>query len=126
VALVVSASAGCVERTLIIESNPSGAQVRLNGQRVGKTPLRVPFRHYGIYDVEVRHDGFEPIREAASVLAPWWARFPLGIFSELLWPGRIQDVHFLKYDLKAPAMPDRAKLLKRAEAAAKRRDRRSR
>ncbi len=119
-AFAVSIAAGCVERTLVIESDPSGAEVRLNGQRVGVTPVRVPFRHYGIYDVEVRHDGFATAREAAPVLAPWWARFPLGVFTELLWPGKIQDVHFLKYDLTAPVMPDRAKLLERAEAAAKR------
>ncbi len=118
--LAASTAVGCVERTLVIESDPSGAEVRLNGVRVGRTPVRVPFRHYGIYDVEVRHDGFEPVREGAPVLAPWWARFPLGVFTELLWPGRIPDVHFLKYDLAPPAMPDRAKLLERADAAAKR------
>ncbi len=115
-----SVSVGCVERTLVIESDPSGAEVRLNGAIVGKTPVTVPFRHYGVYDVEVRKDGFEPVREAAPVLAPWWARFPLGIFTELLWPGRIQDMHYLRYDLAPPAMPDRAKLLERAEAASKR------
>ncbi len=115
-----SAAAGCVERTLVIESDPPGAAVRLNGAAVGETPVRVPFRHYGVYDVEVRKEGFEPVREGAAVLAPWWARFPLGVFTELLWPGKIQDVRFLTYTLKPPAMPDRAKLLERAEAAAKR------
>ena len=117
---VACASAGCVARTLVIESDPPGAEVRLNGAAVGKTPVHVPFRHYGVYDVEVRKAGFETVREGAPVLAPWWARFPLGVFTELLWPGRIQDVRFLAYDLAPPVMPDRAKLLERAEAAAKR------
>ena len=118
--LAASVAAGCVERTLVIESDPPGAEVRLNGERVGTTPVHVPFRHYGVYDVEVRKEGFEPVREGARVPAPWWARFPLGVFTELLWPGRIRDVHFLTYALAPPAMPDRAKLLERAEAAAKR------
>ncbi|MHC5054559.1 MAG: PEGA domain-containing protein [Planctomycetota bacterium] len=119
-ALAVSVAAGCVERTLVIESAPPGAEVRLNGAVVGKTPVHVPFRHYGVYDVEVRKEGFETVRAAEEVPAPCWARFPLGVFAELLWPGRIQDTHFLEYDLAPPAMPDRAKLLERAEAAAKR------
>lgn len=118
--LAASVAAGCVERTLVIESDPPGAEVRLNGSVVGRTPVHVPFRHYGVYDVEVRKEGFEPVREGAPVMAPWWARFPVGVFTELLWPGRIRDVHFLRYDLAPPAMPDRAKLLERAEAAAKR------
>jgi hypothetical protein len=113
-------AAGCIERTLIIESNPPGAEVRLNGSIVGKTPLRMPFRHYGIYDVEVRKAGFEPVREGAPILSPWWASFPLCVFTEFLWPGRIQDVHFLEYDLAPPVTPDRAKLLERAETAEKR------
>jgi len=120
VAFAASVAAGCVERTLVIESDPPGAEVRLNGARVGVTPVQVPFRHYGVYDVEVRKDGFETVREAEPVLAPWWGRFPLGVFSELLWPGRIRDVRFLKYDLAPPTMPDRAGLLERADAAAER------
>lgn len=118
-AFVASATAGCVERTLVIESDPPGAEVRLNGARAGETPVRVAFRHYGVYDVEVRKEGFEPVREAEPVLAPWWARFPLDLFTELLWPGRIQDVRFLSYDLAPPSMPDRAELIERAEAAAR-------
>ena len=118
-ALAASVAAGCVERTLIIETPPPGAEVRLNGARVGVTPVHVSFRHYGVYDVEVRKEGFETVREAEPVLAPWWGRFPLGVFSELFWPGRIRDVRFLKYDLAPPTMPDRAELLERADAAAK-------
>jgi len=120
VAFAASVAAGCVERTLVIESDPPGAEVRLNGARVGVTPVQVPCRHYGVYDVEVRKDGFETVREAEPVLAPWWGRFPLGVFSELLWPGRIRGVRFLKYDLAPPTMPERAGLLKRADAAAER------
>ena len=118
--LCVASATGCVERTLVIESDPPGAEVRLNGRAAGETPARVPFRHYGVYDVELRKEGFETVRAAEEVLAPWWARFPLGVFTELVWPGRIRDVRFLKYALAPPAMPERENLLERADAGAKR------
>lgn len=115
------ASSGCISRSLMIESDPPGAEVRLNGTLVGETaagrPLWVPFRHYGIYDVEVRKKGFETLREREPVLAPGWARFPLCLFTELLWPGVIHDEHYLSYRLSPPVPPDRAELLRRATEA---------
>lgn len=37
-------------------------------------------------------DGSETLRRADAVLAtgtPWWQRFPMDLFSDLLWPGTI-------------------------------------
>jgi hypothetical protein len=114
VALVVAACAGCISRSLLIESEPPGARVSLNGTPVGETPVTVPFRHYGMYDVELRKDGFETVRTREPVRAPLYARFPLCLFTELLWPGRITDDHYLSYKLARPVAPDRAGLLRRA------------
>ena len=114
VALVVAACSGCISRSLLIESEPPGAQVRLNGTPVGETPVTVSFRHYGIYDVELRKDGFETVRTVEPVTAPLYARFPLCLFTELLWPGRIRDDRYLSYKLARPVAPDRAGLLRRA------------
>jgi hypothetical protein len=114
VALAVAACAGCISRSILIESEPPGAQVRLNGTPVGETPVTVSFRHYGTYDVELRKDGFETLRTWESVPAPGYARFPLCLFTELLWPGRIRDDRYLSYKLARPVAPDRAGLLRRA------------
>ena len=114
VALVVAACSGCISRSLLIESEPPGAQVRLNGTPVGETPVTVSFRHYGTYDVELRKDGFETLRTQEPVDAPVYARFPLCLFTELLWPGRIRDDRYLRYKLARPVAPDRAGLLRRA------------
>ena len=35
IAFAAFVAAGCVERTLVVESDPPGAEVRLNGSRVG-------------------------------------------------------------------------------------------
>lgn len=50
------ASVGCVERTITITSEPSGALVHLNDEEVGRTPLTVPFTFYGVYDVRLEMD----------------------------------------------------------------------
>ncbi|MEX0776779.1 MAG: PEGA domain-containing protein [Phycisphaeraceae bacterium] len=67
--IVSIALAGCVERTISITSEPSGALVHLNDEEVGRTPLIVPFTFYGVYDVRVEH---EPVwvspLEAAAML----------------------------------------------------------
>ncbi len=47
---------GCVERTISISSEPSGALVHLNDEEVGRTPLTVPFTFYGTYSVRVTHE----------------------------------------------------------------------
>ena len=45
---------GCVERALVIRSEPAGARVFIDGIDSGTTPIRVPFDFYGTRDVLVR------------------------------------------------------------------------
>ena len=79
--------------------------------------MTVSFRHYGVYDVEVRKEGFETLRSPEPVLAPPWARFPLCLFTELLWPGVIHDDRYLSYELAPPVTPAAGELLRRAAEA---------
>lgn len=54
---------GCsTQRTLEIASEPPGARIWVNGvlQR-GVTPVRVPFTHYGRFDVRLEKDGYESV-----------------------------------------------------------------
>jgi hypothetical protein len=115
------AAAGCILRELRIETEPPGAEVRLNGTAVGRTsrdgPLVVPFRHYGVYEVELTKEGYEILRVEEPVLAPAYARFPLCLFTELLWPGRIRDERALSYELSPPRMPEREELVEKASRA---------
>jgi hypothetical protein len=110
--------AGCIERTLSITSEPAGAAVRLNGTPVGTTPVCVRFRHYGDYSVELRREGCETLEAVEEIHAPAYARFPLCLLTELLWPGVIHDARYLSYSLPPPRVPDREELVRRARAAA--------
>jgi hypothetical protein len=92
-------SAGCVERTLSIQSNPSGALVYMNDQEVGRTPLKRRFLWYGYYDVQVRKDGYQSLITTTPVIAPWWQWVPLDLVAELL-PLQLDDNHELSYHLQ--------------------------
>jgi len=60
---------GCVERLITVKSTPAGALVYLNDEEVGRTPVTVPFKFYGVYDVRLEHDGdWVPEAEAARLL----------------------------------------------------------
>ena len=47
--LSLAALAGCVERRFVIESDPPGALVLMNGQQLGATPVDGHFVYYGRY-----------------------------------------------------------------------------
>ncbi|MEM8836121.1 MAG: PEGA domain-containing protein [Planctomycetota bacterium] len=70
-ALCALAMVGCVDRRILITSEPSGARVLLNDVDVGVTPAEVNFTYYGVYDVRLRKEGYEPLRTTAEAAAPW-------------------------------------------------------
>src|SRR5688572_801476 len=107
---------GCVQRTMRVESDPPGALVYMNFQEVGRTPLERDFTWYGTYDVQVRHEGYEPLKTRTPVIAPWWQWPPFDLFAEF-WPGRLKDERTIRYTLKpASTQPvEPAQILDRAE-----------
>lgn len=93
--------AGCVERKFLVRSDPPGALVRINGVPAGRTPLEIPFIHYGVVrleaaPVDVDGDGFpeyEGFSEPFDLRPPWYQWFPLDFFSDNLWPATLRDRH---------------------------------
>jgi hypothetical protein len=123
------ATTGCVERYLVIDSNPTGARVVINGQPQqvivdGKpqdavTPMVFKFDHYGTF----RFDAWLPEKPATTqwveVDTPWWQWFPLDLFSELFSPATHVDrrqVMLTFADEPSPAPAERDVLLERAAA----------
>jgi hypothetical protein len=95
--LAAAAAAGCVERKLMIRSEPEGVPVVLNGVYAGVTPVEVEFLHYGVVRVEARPvdrdgDGEVDFRGAAADVpldAPWYQWFPFDFITDNLWPGTL-------------------------------------
>jgi len=96
--LLAACAGGCVERTMEIQTNPSGAIVELNDQEVGRTPLQHDFLWYGTYSVTIRKEGYQTLKTKASVIAPIYQWIPLDLVAELL-PFDIKDHHTLQYQL---------------------------
>ncbi|MFK7959264.1 MAG: PEGA domain-containing protein [Phycisphaerales bacterium] len=105
-------ASGCVERTVSITSEPSGALVYLNDREIGRTPLETGFVHYGTFDVRLVREGSEPLTTVGEARAPIWDTVPLDFFAEIAplpFTSRI-EWHF---DLE-PVRTDSAGLLERA------------
>ena len=109
VAISLATLSGCVERALVITSDPSGAQVTVNQQWKGTTPFVVPFKHYGVYDIWIEHPGYEengrmvkfyPMHVGEPVKAPGYQYAGADFVSEVLLPTTLQDQHNLHYVLE--------------------------
>ena len=87
------AGAGCVERTIEITSEPSGALVHLNDQEVGRTPVEVPFTFYGTYDVRLEREGYAPTWAKRDADAPLWDLPGPDLVAEAV-PGLESRVHW--------------------------------
>lgn len=107
-----SALAGCVRRTISITTTPPGAVVFLNDREVGRTPCDVEFLHYGVYDLRLRLEGFEPVVGSGRADAPAWDFIGADLFAELA-PAQLESRVTWHFDLE-PATRDAAALRQRA------------
>jgi hypothetical protein len=71
------------ERTLVIESEPAGALVYLNGEEVGRTPMEHDFVWYGDYDVALRKEGYETLNTHRALKPPVYMWIPFDLVSEM-------------------------------------------
>lgn len=109
-AALLTSGMGCVERKLLIRSDPSGAPVAIDETAVGKTPLDYEFRHYGTRRIRVgpvrdENDAvvFAASEKMVTTPAPTYQKFPLGFFWEVLWPWTVVDKHPVKFTLEPPS-----------------------
>lgn len=83
---------GCrTRRYLEVTSTPPGAEVRLDDESIGHTPLRIPFEHYGTRRLTFYLPGYRTLSERIHLAAPWYARFPLDVLMEVLLPVGLTD-----------------------------------
>ena len=59
--LAAGLSSGCVTRRMMITSDPPGAQVYVDGQPIGATPVERPFVYYGKYRYRLVKDCYQPL-----------------------------------------------------------------
>lgn len=107
------ALSGCTERRIHITSEPEGALVTLNDVQVGETPCEVDFTYFGVYDVRLRKEGYEPLITKAEAKAPFH-EWPVVDLVALAVPVKKRtriDWHFIL----EPASQESGALIQRAE-----------
>jgi len=118
--LLVLLSCGCVERRLTLVTQPQGAVAYYNGEQIGQTPVTFSFTHYQAADLRFEKDGFDTLRLVQPLKVPAWQRFPLDIFSELLWPFTLRDEQAFAYTMEQTQDLPADGLLQEAQGARER------
>ena len=108
---------GCVERLLAVHSDPPGAAVYLDGEKVGTTPCEVSYVWYGTRTLVLELRGFTLVRQEVVLSPPWWQIIPLDFVTDVLIPMTITDRLAVSYTLEqAPVSPEEVhSVLERAE-----------
>jgi hypothetical protein len=115
VALAATES-GCVNRRMTIRTNPPGALVEVDGERLGLTPVSTDFLYYGTREITLSAPGYETLTVPQPVRPPWYQVFPFEFFSDNLLPFRITNRHEFVYQLRPrdPQLDVEDRLLDRA------------
>ncbi len=109
-------SVGCVQRTISITSDPPGALVYLNDDEVGRTPVTVPFTFYGVYDVRMEAEGYQPLWTKQKAKAPWWETPGIDLIAETQRDAKAElKWHFTMQAQAAPEDVDADLLLDHAK-----------
>jgi hypothetical protein len=105
----------CVQRRMTIRSNPPGAQVYVDNQEIGRTPVSTDYIYYGRRDIRLVKDGYETLTVKQSVWAPWYEWPGLAFISENFWPFEIRDERTFEYQMQPAMVVPSQTLLARAE-----------
>lgn len=109
----------CVERKLWVRTEPPGADVRINGDEVGTTPVAWPFEHYGTVRVEVELAGYESVSRDVDLRSPWYEKPGVDFFADVVVPWRIQDDHEFRIALEPEGKLDVEREIRELSAAAR-------
>lgn len=115
IALLLASQAGCVRRRMTVRSNPPGATVYLDEQRIGVTPVSTDFTYYGTRNVQLVKDGYETVKEKHRFRAPWYQLPVIDFFSENLWPFEVRDEQVVDFDLPPMQAVPPAQVLEKGE-----------
>jgi hypothetical protein len=115
-ALAALGLGGCVERRYVIESDPPGALVLVNGQPLGTTPVDGYFVYYGDYNFTLIKDGYQTQQVRQRIASPWYEVPPVDFVTENLYPVKVEDVRRFHYCLEPLVQVRTDELLRQADA----------
>lgn len=114
VVVALALNLGCVQRRMLIRSQPEGAMVTIDRQAIGQTPVSVPFTYYGTREIQLEKDGYQTIQVRQRLRPPWYEVFPLSFFSNHLALREVRDVRRLDFELIPKVQVSEHQLIERA------------
>ncbi len=112
--MILVVSTGCVQRRLIVRTQPEGAFLTIDQQPIGYTPVAVPFTYYGTREIKLEKDGFKTVEVRQRIRPPWYERIPISFLAEHFSPRELRDERVLDFQLEPRQQVDPNFLLDRA------------
>ena len=106
---------GCVQRRLMIRSDPPGAMVYVDDYQIGATPIATTFTYYGTRKIRLVKDGYQTLTVYERIDPPWYQIPPFDFFSENVAAREIRDMRVLDYQLVPQVVSPPQNLMDRAE-----------
>ncbi|MBX3442950.1 MAG: PEGA domain-containing protein [Planctomyces sp.] len=97
---LAACASGCVSRRMTIVSDPPGALVEVDGQRLGLTPVSQDFTYYGTREVTLSMPGYQTLTVQQPTRPPWYQVFPLDFFSDNFAMTHLTDRHVFRYRMQ--------------------------
>ncbi|MDP6557459.1 MAG: PEGA domain-containing protein [Pirellulaceae bacterium] len=101
---------------MTIRSNPTGALVFVDDQKIGVTPVSTAFTYYGTRKIQLFKDGFEPQIVKQRFSPPWYQLPVIDFISENLWPAKIRDERLVEVQMAPLQVVPNEQLIGRADA----------
>ena len=112
--IAVCSMSGCVSRRMTIRSDPPGALVQLDSERIGYTPTSVDFTYYATREITLSKPGFETLTIQQPVPSPWYQKPPFDFISDNFLFHHLTNRHEFMYRLRPKAYVGEDELLERA------------
>ncbi len=100
----------------MVQSNPPGAMVLMEGKEIGLTPTGVDFTYYGTRELTLIKDGYETKTQLVPVRAPWYQWPVIEFFSDNFLPGRVTDRRSVQFEMEPKRMVPNQELLNRGQS----------
>lgn len=113
--LIALVSTGCVRRRLTVRTNPPGAIVHVDNQRIGTTPCSVDYVYYGTREIRMALPGYETLTVNQPLPAPWYELPGIDFVSENLVPSRIEDSRTVSFNLAPQRLIPAEEVIARGE-----------
>ncbi len=110
--LIICFNIGCVERKLSIVTEPAGAQVALNDEEIGLSPVTVGFEWYGDYNVRISKEDYVSINTHRNLQRPIRDYFPIDLLADM-FSSRV-DEYTWNFKLEPYEQPSREFLIDEA------------